>query len=236
MSELHRIRELAKQALTIPTPTNESDYRLWGRAQRLVRNVEHICELPDLAQGNLQIDRFCLVTATYFSDAGLGAHLKTGNSTAVAEISNSNSNGENLLESAMKVVSEKLAGVVEATRIEMINRIIAESGDHHTKRVEAAILSDARNLDDMGAVGIFSEFRRCAMRGKSIPEVLQSWKKKTDYQYWQARLKESFRFESVRKLAEQRLAAAEQFMNQLKTEDAAGDLLTSAGEPLESQV
>lgn len=236
MSELHRIRELAKQALVIPTPTNESDYRLWGRAQRLVRNVEHICELPDLAQANLQIDRFCLVTATYFSDAGLGAHLKTGNSTAVTEISNSNSNGENLLELATKIVSEKLAGVVEATRIEKINRIISESGDHHAQRVEAVILSDARNLDDMGAVGIFSEFRRCAMRGKSIPEVLQSWKKKTDYQYWQARLKESFRFESVRKLAEQRLAAAEQFMNQLKTEDAAGDLLTSAGEPLESQV
>jgi hypothetical protein len=50
------------------------------------------------------------------------------------------------------------------------------------------------------------------------------WRKQIDYRYWQARLKDSFRFEDVRKLAEQRLAVAEQFMNQLQQETEARDL------------
>ena len=86
------------------------------------------------------------------------------------------------------------------------------------------ILSDARNLDDMGVVGIFSEFRRNVIEGKGVCDALQIWKRKVDYRYWQARLKESFRFEQVRKVAEQRLSAAECFMNQLKAEAEARDV------------
>ena len=86
------------------------------------------------------------------------------------------------------------------------------------------ILSDAQNLDDMGATGIFNEFKRHVAQGKGVTDALQSWKKKIDYRYWQARLKESFRFESVRKLAQQRLSATEYFMNQLKIEHSAKDL------------
>ena len=90
------------------------------------------------------------------------------------------------------------------------------------------ILSDARNLDDMGTIGIFSEFKRHIIGGKGVSNVLQAWKRKIDYKYWQARLKESFRFKSVRKIAEQRLSTAEYFMNQLKIENTASDLEESS--------
>ena len=99
---------------------------------------------------------------------------------------------------------------------------------------EAKILSDARNLDDMGAVGIFSEFRRFVCNGKGVADVLESWKRKVDYRYWQARLKESFRFETVRKLAVQRFAATEYFMTQLKMENNAQDLEDLLLESLEA--
>ena len=96
------------------------------------------------------------------------------------------------------------------------------------KMLEAMILSDASNLDDMGAIGIFSEFKRYIIGGKGVSNVLHTWKRKIDYKYWQARLKESFRFESVRKIAEQRLSTAEYFMNQLKVENTASDLEESS--------
>lgn len=76
----------------------------------------------------------------------------------------------------------------------------------------------------MGAVGVFNEFRRNVIRGKGVSDVMESWKRKVDYRYWQARLKESFRFETVRKIAVQRFAATEYIMNQLKIENAAQDL------------
>ncbi len=86
------------------------------------------------------------------------------------------------------------------------------------------ILSDARNLDDMGAAGIVNQLRDHTIQGKGPAHTLTAWKRKNDYQYWQARIKENFIFDSVRILAEKRLAAAEEFMNQLHIETQASDL------------
>jgi hypothetical protein len=90
---------------------------------------------------------------------------------------------------------------------------------------EALILSEAKNLDDMGAAGLFNDFKYHAVCGKSVSSVLENWKRKNDYQYWQGRLKDCFKFESVRKLAAKRLSHAESFMNQLHQEHTAQDLL-----------
>jgi hypothetical protein len=85
------------------------------------------------------------------------------------------------------------------------------------------VLADARNLDDMGAAGIFNEFRRHVMGGRGVAEAVSLWRVKRDYGYWQARLKDSFHFEAVRRLAARRLKAAEGFMRQLEEEHAGQD-------------
>lgn len=222
MSELEIVKELAKQALTIPSAMGNVDGSLWDGAQRLVRSVERICRLPELADLGVQIDRFCLISAAYFSNAGLVRYLEVKEGGGRLELFDSN--GDELLDFSTQVVEEKLSGAVERARIEKINKIITESGNHFTRMAEAMILSDARNLDDMGATGLFNEFRRYVIRGKSACDAVRSWKRKIDYRYWQARLKESFWFEQVRKLAEQRLSTVECFMNQLKVETEALDL------------
>ncbi len=222
MSELDAVRDLAEQALTLRRPTGQFDNSLWDRAQRLVRTVEYICGLEELAKKSVQIDRFCLIAATYFNEAGLARHL--GTQGQGAEPGNFEANGDELLDFSTKVVEERLADAVERAKIEKINRIITESGRRSAGTMEAMILSDARNLEDMGAAGVLNEFRRFVCTGKSICDVVQSWRKKKDYRYWQARLKEGFRFEQVRKLAEQRLCAVEQFMKQLEVEVEAQDL------------
>jgi len=222
MSELDIVRDVAKQSLTIGTVTGASNNSFWDRSQRLVRNVELICQLPELNEIGFQIDRFCLFTAAYFSDAGLVRDLETKRE-AVGCLSPRNKD-EDLADIGCKVVEEKLGSYFGETKVRKINRIILESNDQSTKMPEAMILSDARNLDDMGAVGIFNELKQCVSNGKSISDALKIWKRKVDYQYWQARLTKSFRFGSVRKLAEQRLSSAEFFMNQLKVENSGQDL------------
>ncbi|MHC4636732.1 MAG: HD domain-containing protein [Planctomycetota bacterium] len=216
MSELNVVRNLAKRALMVNTLTGSEDAFLWDRSQRLVRTVEHICQLPEIADAGIVVDDFCLKAAAYFCDAGLATHL--GRSGSGSIFVDGNRNGENLLESSVHIVEEFLVDVIENSKIEKINKIIIDSGNRFTQRTEAMILSDARNLDDMGAVGIFTEFRYYAIQGKSVSEALKSWERKIDYRYWQARLKEGFRFESVREMANQRLSTAKQFMDQLKLE------------------
>lgn len=222
MSELDAVRDLAEQALTVRRPTGGLDNSLWDRARRLVRTVEYICGLQELAKKSVQIDRFCLMAATYFNEAGLARYLRTQGQ--LAEPGNFETNGDELLELSTKVAAEMLADTVERVKIEKINRIISESGQRSAPMMEAMILSDARNLEDMGAAGVLNEFRRLVCTGKSICDVVQSWRKKKDYRYWQARLKEGFHFEQVRRLAEQRLCAVEQFMKQLEDEVEAQDL------------
>lgn len=222
MSQIDIIRRLAQQVLTVPTLAGRPDNCLWDRAQRLMRNVEHISRLPELANSGLQIDQFCLTAAAYFCEAGLARYADAQNTAA--QLVSANVNADDLRDFSTQIVTEKLTAALPGPKINKINKIITESGNRFTEMTEAMILSDARSIDDMGAVGLFNEFRRCVIHGQSVSDALQSWKRKIDYQYFNARLKETFRFQSVRRLAAQRFAAAEHFMNQLRVENTAQDL------------
>ncbi len=219
MAEFEIIKEMARKALTEKASTKAAGCWLLDHTERLVRNVERICQLPELNNTQVQIDRFCLMTAAYFSNVGWQQ-----SSDRVTDGPRANGLSEELLEFSARVVTKRLGGSIDNEKIEKIVTIIGQSHSRFTKSVEAMILSDARNLDDMGAIGIFNELRRCCFKNKGVAEMLQLWKTKIDYEYWQARLQDSFRFDSVRDLAEQRLNAAKLFMEQLKTENNSTDM------------
>ena len=83
MSDLDITRKLAKQTLTITTPNGTRESFFWDRSKRLVRNINHICRLPELANSGLQIDQFCLISAAYFNDAGLLSRLNAKNTNTI---------------------------------------------------------------------------------------------------------------------------------------------------------
>ena len=122
------------------------------------------------------------------------------------------------------VVTEKLGEVLDTKRVQKINDILTQTCEKNTRLSEAKILSDAINLDDIGAVGIFNQTRSCALHKKSISQLLNSYKKKADYGYWQARLDESFHFKTAAKLANKRFAIMNTFMQNLEKETASIDL------------
>lgn len=195
---------------------------LWDRTQRIVRNVDTICNLPEIADANIAIDRFCLISAAYFSDSGFTNY--SGADTIESGLVLSDINVTDLREFSAQIVSEHLSSHIEQGRIDKVNRIILDSNNRFCEMPEAMILSDARNLDDIGMVGLFNDFCACGVHGKGVTDALQSWKKKVDYRYWQARLKEGFRFDSVRQIATARYQQAETFMNLLEIENTTKDV------------
>lgn len=221
MPQLDAIKQIAQQTLTFPALTGHPDSSLWNRAQRLTRIVEHICRLPELVNSGLQIDHLCLNAAAYFCEAGLAGYANSQNSAplTVADV-----NTDEVRNLSVQIVTEKLSAALPSPKVDKINKIITESGNRFTKMTEAIILSDARNIDDMGAVGLFNEFRQYVIHGQGVSDALQSWKRKVDCRYWHARLKETFRLQAVRTLAAQRLSAAECFMEQLFIENTVKDL------------
>jgi len=219
VSELDVIHQIARETLTLPIPRADRNSWLWDRTLRILQNIEYICRLPELANQAIGIDRPCLFAAAYFAESGL-RHLSEGRKTLGA-----NGAGDaELCEISTQIASEKLAAVTTEARIDKINRIIAESFSRMTGMTEAMILSDARGLEDLGTTGLLGGLHKDFVNGKGISESLESWKRKIEYGYWQVRLAESFRFEAVRRTAEQRFESAEQFMNQLAIENTAGDL------------
>jgi len=222
MPEIDLIREIARQTLKLSTLTGAGDNWLWDRTRRVVRNVEHICKLPEVTEANLAVDRFCLACAAFFSDSGFIHYANSEDVTA--RVALADLNVTDLRDFSTQVATDKLTGKLAEGKIAKINKIIIESSNKLTQVTEAAILSDGQSLDDMGAVGIFNDFRRYLVHGKGVTEAIDNWQRKIDYRYWETRLKESFHFETVRRIADRRFHAAEYLMKQLRAENIAKDL------------
>jgi len=217
MTESDVIRQLAQRTFNVSASSRKQDRWLWDRTVRIAYNVGKICRLPELAGQAISIERSCLIAAAYFSVSGLIRPAGTRNTDR--PLSRADGSDTDLYSLSAKIASEALSGVLSETRIHKVGRIITESCNRFNDMIEAMILSDARNLEDMGAVGLLHELRQHIINGKNISEILESWKCKTEYGYWQARLKESFRYDAVRQMAEQRLFAMEHFMDQLAAEN-----------------
>lgn len=222
MPEIDTVRKIAQQVLTASTDSASKDNWIWDRTCRILRNLEHICRQPELARQALSIDHFCLQAAACFAESGVTLNLARKNTPA--QVLSSEVSLPDLCSSSIQVVSERLSGLLHDKQIDKINKIITESCNRLTNMTEAMVLSDARNLEDMGAIGLLHEFRRNILQGKCISDILESWKCKIEYGYWQARLKESFRFDVTRNIAQQRFKTAEHFMVLLAGEHTARDL------------
>ena len=220
MTDLNVIKEVAEQALSIPALKGTPDRYLIDRAYRVLRHCGSIARLQEVQR--FQFDQECLNIAALFRDAGFA--LYAAKDDQAARIVLADLTDEDLRDFACQVVHEKLQGLLNPRQIERVCSIIIESSRRDTHLIEAMILSDARNLDDMGAVGVFNELRRYLVHGKGVTQAIESWKRKIEYDYWSARLRESFRFDAVRTLASKRLRFAEMFMAHLDAENRAGDL------------
>ena len=220
MTEFNVIKEIAEQLLIVPTFKGTPDRYLIDRAYRILRHCGNIAQLNEVRC--FQIDYDCLNVAALFRDAGFARYANQED--RVARMVLADLTDADMRDFSAQLVQEKLADLLNPRQRERVCSIIMESGSRNTSLIEAMVLSDARNLEDMGATGIFNELRRYVVHGRGVTEALVSWKRKIDYEYWIARLREGFRFDGVRKLAQQRMQTALRFMEQLELENKAGDL------------
>jgi hypothetical protein len=216
MGESGIIEKSAKQALFARCKNKcDSDF-LWDCVKRVVRNAELICRIIERDEPRVRINKEILNTGAYFSQvAGLILKFYSENSKPLST--------DSICRNCSDLTRKELGTILTDSRLKSINSIVVGSYDKKNKEVESKILSDSRNLDDVGIVGLFWDIRKSMLCGKSVSDVITGWKRKVEYGYWQARLKEDFRFEQVRTIAEKRLCCAESFMNCLENEHKSMD-------------
>jgi hypothetical protein len=88
---------------------------------------------------------------------------------------------------------------------------------------EAKLLADALNLDDFGVIGFVNRAIQLGRQGDGVNQVDEGNAKREEYGYWEARLKDGFHFEPVRKLARKRLENARE-VARLLAEELGGDV------------
>ncbi len=213
MTEISAVRTCAQKVLC-----EGSGQWLWRRACRIALNIECILKLKPIAAAKLAVDNLGLVSAGYFVDSGLVCGRKK-NKAIYFDIE-----PRELIELSATVAAERLATILTATKVAGICDTIIESSNKFTKNPEAMILSDAKNLDDLSLAGIMCEFRRFAAEAKDTQNFVANWKRKLDYHYWDARLKDDFRFTPVAKIAAKRFQTVKSFIQQLEETLIAGDI------------
>jgi len=221
MAQMERIQRLAEEVLTFQVSSGHIERWLWDRAKRIARNAEQISKLPELTKKGVSIDLFALLAAAYLSDAGYRLFTQMEGKTGWATLQ---LQGKQLRENSIQIIKGKEKDPCLEGKTDLICRIIAESENRSTQLLEARVLSDARMLDEIGALGIVHEIRRCILQGKGPGALLEGWDRRIEYRYWEARLKEGFYFPSVRRIAQDRFEAMERYIQQLRKEYFGQDL------------
>ena len=103
-------------------------------------------------------------------------------------------------------------------------RVIREAGRRKTSNMTAQFVAEATNLDQIGPLALCQLIRRHVHEGRTLQEMIETWNRQQEYNFWPALISESLRFEPVKKLAEQRLEAMDWFMNSLKSHVRGEDL------------
>jgi putative nucleotidyltransferase with HDIG domain len=209
---LDPLSQRARVDLCVEVPDGPPDLVIWEHTSRVARLAEAICGLPELS--SLKLDHRALTAAALYHDIGWVLECRAG------EISHAElglrPTPELYLEMAADWMETNLSDLLPAATLQTAARAVRESSDRRSDLPEAQILADADNLDQIGPLTLCLMVRKQQAEGKTLDDVLAAWQRQEEYHYWQARIKECFRFASVRKLAERRWQMLRHFMADLR--------------------
>jgi hypothetical protein len=166
--------------------------RLWGRAHRLLG-------MGLIDPANVQPD--ALELACY----AIYLPLRGGAKTATAR----GKLGRTGLKDRSEQAAELLVGLAsdhaDEALLDRTTRVLQEIPQRKPALDEARLLADAINLEDFSVAGLFVQTIELARNGDGVLQLVDGIEKREQYGYWDARLKDGFHFEPVRKLARARL-------------------------------
>ncbi len=232
--DLEAIWKRARADLVIPTPRGDSDVFLWEHSARVAQTAQHISQLPLIR--SQRPNGAAILAAGLYHDAGWVTRFHEGEVERMEILLGALSEAD--YEQGALLMERSLAGLVPKESLELAARAVRGCRDRSTALIEAQVVAEADSLQEFGVVSLWPVIRRGAIDGKGVQSVLDTWRRKKEYQFWTARLNESFRFEPVRELARLRLEKFERLLAELEEQHAGADvsalLATVAGVPTRS--
>jgi hypothetical protein len=212
MTEFAPIWSRAKRDLLIAIAPERYDPVIWERAERVAEMTLIVATFPELA--GQRLDRQAMLAAALYHDAGWLVQLNHRKISRHEIFTRPITDAQRDLAAAM--LEKSLHDLMPDASRETAVLALRECNRKATDLLEAHVLCEAINLDDMGPHALCVSVRRHIAEGKGVESVLDIWHRQQEYHYWEARLKECLRFETSRRVAEQRLAAMGRVMDELR--------------------
>jgi hypothetical protein len=222
--DIDAVWKRARADLMLATSKGEPDSFLWEHSCRVAENARLISHLPEVKTHSPHGE--AVMIAGLYHDAAWAAQCRQGEVNRL-EIHLAPSSPA-ACEQAAVLMERSLAELVEPAILELAGAAVRERMDRSSGLVEAHIVSEAENLDEFGLMSFWMAVRRGAVEGRDVQAYLDTWRRKREYQYWRARLKDAFHFEQVRELARRRLSGLEKMVDELEQQHLCLDLASLA--------
>lgn len=218
--DLEVIWKRARADLTLTTVQGGQDVFLWEHAVRVARSAEYICRIPEVQ--TRAPDEVAVNAAALYHDAGWVVRLRAGEIERHEILLGPAP--ESTCADGARMMERSLKELIPPETLERAGAAIRARNDRQTEQIEAQIIAEADNLEEFGLMFLWPAIRRGAFDGKGVQSILDTWGRRKEYQFWTARLTDSFRFEATRNLAAARLARLETFMSDLLIQQEVEDL------------
>ena len=221
MSQLDAIWKRARTDLVVETEYGDFDVFLWEHSARVAHTAEQIARLPSVQAQSP--DEMSIVASSLYHDAAFAAQARDG-ILARYELHIHPPTPADREQSAI-IMEQSLAKVLPTDSLERASRVVRTLHDREVDLLEKYIVAEAESLEEFGLLSLWTTIRRGTWEGKGVQAVIDTWKKKTEYKFWAARLADSFHFAPVREIAKQRLERFEQMMSELEEQQAGSDIV-----------
>ncbi len=210
----------ARADLVLVTDRGDEVRTLWEHASRVAENARRIAALPDVQATSL--DESALVAAALYHDAGALERSREGGIISDEIMLKPLSPAER--EDGASLMQKSLKTVLPAESLARATHAVKSLGNRKIESIEGVVVAEADCLDEFGALSLWTMVRRGAAEGRGIQAAIDTWHRQKEYRFWEARLKDSFRFPAVRMVAQRRLAVFADLMNQLARQHAGDDV------------
>ncbi len=220
MRDLEAVWKLARADLVVPADHGGNDIFLWEHCVRVAKSAQSLCQLPEVQAQ--EPDSLALLAAALFHEAGWITRWRAGEIERHEILLGSPS--ESIVVESIRIMQHALHGVIPAQSLTRACETIRFRTTHLPDLIEGHVLTDADNLEEFGLGFLWMAIRRGICGGKGVQAVLDAWKRRTEYHFWTARLKDSFHFSASRQLAESRLHQLELLMSEMMIQHEVNDV------------
>lgn len=213
----------AQADLAITTEQGSEDPILWEHSARVAKSARQIARLPEVQAASP--DETAIVAAALYHDAGWIARLRSGEIHRGEILSRMKSGVlREHREHGVRMLEDALADLLPRDSLPRASTAIRSLRNNRTESIEGQVIAEADSLDELGVLWLWSSIRRGAVVGGGVQVVINTWRRRKEYRFWDKHLKESFRFAPVRAIAEKRLEILGQFMKWLEEQHRGDDL------------